>query len=43
MIYRITGGIAFLLIGLQNVGVGIPPMVTGIFAIIAGVALLAGV
>lgn len=43
MVYRICGGIAFLLLGLSETGlVTLPPIITGIFLIIAGIALLAG-
>lgn len=43
MIYRITGGIAFVFIGLTYLGFGIPSFVTGVFSVIAGVALLASI
>lgn len=44
MVYRITGGIAFLLIGLTYLGVAaIPSSVTGVFTLIAGIALLVGI
>jgi len=44
MVYRITGGITFLLLGLQAFGVGvIPGVIVGIFALVTGVSLLAGV
>lgn len=44
MIYRIAGGIWILLMGLTQCGiVGVPLIVLGIFGIIAGIALLAGI
>jgi hypothetical protein len=44
MIYRIAGGIFLLLTGLAAIaGLGIPASVIGICAIVAGIALLAGV
>lgn len=42
MIYRISGGITFILIALQAFGLSLPAIVLGIFALIAGVSLLAG-
>lgn len=43
MVYRICGGIAFLLLGLSAVGIAqVPEYLTGVFLIIAGIALLAG-
>ena len=43
MVYRIAGGIFFILIALEYFGFGqIPKVVTGIFALLAGVALLLG-
>jgi len=41
MIYRIFGGIAFILIGLAALGLVLPTVVLGIVAIVAGGALLA--
>ncbi len=44
MIYRIFGGIAFVLIALNAFGIAsVPAIVLGIFSIVAGVALLAGI
>jgi hypothetical protein len=42
MVYRITGGIAFLLLGLQSF-TPIPPILTAVFCAVAGIALLAGI
>ena len=43
MIFRIAGGIWILLMGISQSGIyTVPPLVLGIFAIIAGIALLAG-
>lgn len=43
MVYRITGGIFFLLAGLVYLGVSlVPGTIVGIIAIVAGIALLAG-
>lgn len=43
MVYRITGGIALGILGLTTLGLtAIPAVVTGIFLLIAGIALLAG-
>jgi hypothetical protein len=43
MIYRICGGIWILLMGINQCGiVSIPTIVLGIFGIIGGIALLAG-
>lgn len=41
MVYRITGGIAFILLGVSAFGLAIPVVLTAIFCVIAGVALLA--
>jgi len=44
MLFRICGGIGLTLLGLSQVGInGIPPIVTGIFLIIGGIGLLAGI
>jgi len=44
VLFRICGGIAFLLMGLQMVGLtGVPPMVTGILLLLGAVGLLAGI
>jgi hypothetical protein len=44
MLFRICGGIAFLIMGLQMVGVaGVPPIVTGILLLLASVGLLASI
>ncbi len=43
MVYRITGGIWFLLTGLAALGIfTTPAVVLGILALVAGIALLAG-
>lgn len=43
MVYRITGGIWFLLTGITMLGiVAIPVVVLGVLALVAGIALLAG-
>lgn len=43
MVYRITGGIFFVLLAAEMLGlVGVPKVVTGVFGLIAGIALLAG-
>lgn len=43
MVYRITGGLAFLFLGFSAVGfTEIPPIITGVLLIVAGIALLAG-
>ncbi len=42
-IYRISGGIAFILLALPLLGIAaIPALVTGLFCLVAGIALLAG-
>jgi len=44
MIYKIAGGIFLLLLGISLVGVTvIPSLITGIFGIVAGIALLSGI
>ncbi len=43
MIYRITGGIGLTLLGLASLGVAVPALVTGIFLLVGGIALLAGI
>lgn len=43
MVYRILGGITFVLMGLVAFGVSIPHIIVGVCALIAGVALLAGI
>lgn len=43
MVYRITGGLAFLCIGLTGAGLAIPTIITAVLCVIAGIALLAGV
>jgi hypothetical protein len=44
MVFRIGGGIFLILTGVAAIGVvGIPPVIIGVCAIVAGVALLAGV
>lgn len=40
--YRITGGVTFILIALNQFGTKIPPVVLGVFAIIAGISLILG-
>lgn len=43
-VYRVAGGIGFILLALPMLGLGqVPPVVTGIVLVIAGVALLAGI
>ena len=43
MVFRICGGIAFLFLGLGMLGIAkLPDAVTGVFLLIAGIALLAG-
>jgi hypothetical protein len=43
MVYRIAGGLFFVCIGLSSVGaLSFPPILTGLLALIAGIALLAG-
>lgn len=43
MIYRITGGIFFLLTAFSLLGITtFPAAITAVFALIAGIALLAG-
>lgn len=43
MVYRIAGGIFFILLGIQSFGLGaVPTWFTGIIAFIAGLALLCG-
>ena len=41
MVYRITGGIAFILLG-ASLFTTVPTVLTAIFCVIAGIALLAG-
>lgn len=44
MLYRVCGGIFFLLYALQAFGVvAIPEIVVGIFALLAAIGLLAGI
>lgn len=43
MVYRICGGIGLTLLGLSVVGIAIPTIFTGVFLIIGGIALLAGI
>jgi hypothetical protein len=44
MIFRIFGGVTLILISLEAFGVqNVPKIVLGIFALVAGIALLAGV
>jgi hypothetical protein len=44
MIYRIAGGIFLILTGLAAIGfIGVPAAIIGLCAIVAGIALLAGV
>jgi hypothetical protein len=44
MVYRITGGIGLLLLGLTMVSGGaIPTAITGVFLLVAGITLLDGV
>lgn len=44
MIFRICGAVFFLMVGLEYLGVaGIPPVVLGVFALLAGIGLLVGV
>lgn len=43
MVFRITGGIGLLLLGLQMVGVAaIPSLIIGVLLLVAGIALIAG-
>lgn len=43
MIYRISGGVFFVLAGLAYLGVAlVPTTVLGVLGIVAGIALLAG-
>lgn len=43
MVYRIAGGIFFILVGLMYLGVtAIPLTVLGVIALVAGIALIAG-
>jgi hypothetical protein len=43
MIYRISGGVFFLLVALVYLGVtAIPLVIVGIVALVAGISLLAG-
>ena len=42
MIFRITAGLYFLLVGLSAFHVGVPPVLIAVFALIAGIALLLG-
>ena len=44
MVYRIAGGVFFILAGLVDLGVtAVPLAVLGVVAFIAGIALIAGV
>jgi len=44
MVYKITGGIFLILLGISLLGIaGVPDVITGVFGLIAGIALLAGV
>lgn len=44
MVYKYAGGIAFILLSLPLLGLnGVPPVLTGLACVIAGVALLMGV
>lgn len=44
MLYRICGGIFFLLMAISLLGFGaVPNLVTGVFALLAGIGLLAGI
>lgn len=44
MIYRISGGIGLLLLGLSTLGVAaIPGAIIGVCLLVAGIALLAGI
>lgn len=42
MFYRFLGGVTFILFGIDALGVAIPGIVLGIFALLAGIALLVG-
>ena len=43
MVFKIAGGIAFILMALQDFGIGnIPVWATGVALFIAGIALIAG-
>lgn len=42
MIYRIAGGIFFVLLAVSTFGVAVPVILTGVAALVAGIALLAG-
>ena len=42
MVYRISAGLFFLFTGFIAVGVPLPVLFIGVLAIIAGIALLAG-
>lgn len=43
MLYRIFGGLTFLFMGINCYSSVIPPIIIGIFAFVAGIALLAGI
>jgi hypothetical protein len=41
-VYRVAGGISFVLLAVGLLGVVIPSIVTALFLLIAGISLLAG-
>lgn len=43
MVYRICGGIGLTLLGASMLGLAVPAVITGIFLVIGGVALLAAI
>lgn len=44
MLYRIAGGITFLIIAVAALGIAaVPSLVLGLFAALAGIGLLAGI
>ena len=42
MVFRITGGIYLILVGLAAFGIAIPALIIAVLALVAGIALLAG-
>ncbi len=43
MVFKITGGIFLILYGISALGLSVPEVIIAIFALIAGIALIAGV
>jgi hypothetical protein len=42
-VYRIAAGLFFLCVGISSIGVlSVPPLLTGVLALVAGIALFAG-